>query len=705
MTDTLLTSAGVGRHRPQDIFAPRTARAQERDGLMATSVEVRRRVVQQDSTAAEIGGDLGVRNSDRLASSAGTAPRRESQEHSSVIGIANVSAPSTFGTSAGSGCARWIPGRSLGAGATRGREQSTSDIHHRRSRRVEGLGNENDSQFDELPASRRNSRANEAIVGPMIPATASVPFQRVSLDFSADGGSKEESDVGAVTQQQRRPAPRRPLELLLDEVPHSNSGLSPAVTGPPATGAGRSSCNFISGGKSHPQLSGWVVDEMNRLFGVQSLPTAVRSGGGGGVSNAVQRRQQPQQQQQHQRRPAVDVCHLANDRALREVRDGLPRTGEIPAAPEDEFGRAPPSPAEGEGDSIESVAMAGDGTRHSVMVSPPALCAATEETVRNVRRKGRATLDAREDDTREQLTGIDVAPEDVIENFVAHRHASYANAHSGSPRRAVTVPNAQGIAVDGHGCRRGATEENFDINRVVTMSSKSGAGEVRCRPASARLTVGGLMVEGRPHTIPTGPINEPMSERGSRAISAGGSSLVDFVQPCEQVHKYDQDNGSNRSASDVDPASARSQNEPPECLQLAATPDIDEGRDKEEGSTALPSQPPPPPPLPREEGSVGFEVERGAAKESASVRVTMAGDCSKHLRWRDEHELLGDQEQAGATDDGDMRRPAVGRRDDVGGTVAPPRSEEALLEVFLLLGSVKSIALCGCTSRLERHQL
>ena len=66
-----------------------------------------------------------------------------------------------------------------------------------------------------------------------------------------------------------RPAPRRPLELLLDE------------TSRYATVAGERSRRGLEGGKfggggggssgANPPLSNWVVSEMNRLFGVRSL--------------------------------------------------------------------------------------------------------------------------------------------------------------------------------------------------------------------------------------------------------------------------------------------------------------------------------------------------------------------------------------------------------------------------------------------------
>lgn len=79
-----------------------------------------------------------------------------------------------------------------------------------------------------------------------------------------------------------RPAPRRPLELLLDEVrgPYGTSGVA-------ARGDRRGVGGNAAGSTSKPVLSPWVVDEMNRLFGVRSggttasVATAVASASAG----------------------------------------------------------------------------------------------------------------------------------------------------------------------------------------------------------------------------------------------------------------------------------------------------------------------------------------------------------------------------------------------------------------------------------------
>lgn len=82
--------------------------------------------------------------------------------------------------------------------------------------------------------------------------------------------SQQQKSTGSISGR-RRPAPRRPLELLLDETPGYASYSSAADRrdkfgkGSTAGGATAVTPAGISG---RPPLSAWVVDEMNRLFGV-----------------------------------------------------------------------------------------------------------------------------------------------------------------------------------------------------------------------------------------------------------------------------------------------------------------------------------------------------------------------------------------------------------------------------------------------------
>lgn len=69
----------------------------------------------------------------------------------------------------------------------------------------------------------------------------------------------------AIGSHNSRPAPRRPIELLLDEVrgPYGTSALA-------SRGDRRGVDGNAAGSMSRPALSPWVVDEMNKLFGVRS---------------------------------------------------------------------------------------------------------------------------------------------------------------------------------------------------------------------------------------------------------------------------------------------------------------------------------------------------------------------------------------------------------------------------------------------------
>ncbi|CAM9170084.1 unnamed protein product [Scytosiphon promiscuus] len=92
---------------------------------------------------------------------------------------------------------------------------------------------------------------------------------RAALPYSGNSPLVAVAAAGGVGASggQRRPAPRRPLELLLDET--SRFAAASSGRGQRSTGVGGEAVSRIP----PPPLSTWVVEEMNRLFGVRgALP-------------------------------------------------------------------------------------------------------------------------------------------------------------------------------------------------------------------------------------------------------------------------------------------------------------------------------------------------------------------------------------------------------------------------------------------------
>ena len=94
---------------------------------------------------------------------------------------------------------------------------------------------------------------------------------------------------GAPCVSRRRPTPRRPLELLLDETTRGQlTGRGAATAAMTPAGYGRGAVGSTSTG-----FPTWVVDEMNRLYGARSstalvsaVPTAAAGGDGQDMSSA-----------------------------------------------------------------------------------------------------------------------------------------------------------------------------------------------------------------------------------------------------------------------------------------------------------------------------------------------------------------------------------------------------------------------------------
>lgn len=120
----------------------------------------------------------------------------------------------------------------------------------------------------EVRAPGRRNRPNRELRSPKT-ATTAISGVISAGDF-AHGPEKPLIATAAGLPEARgshnsRPAPRRPLELLLDEV------RGPYGTSAVAEGGGRRGVGGnTAGSMSKPALSPWVVDEMNRLFGVRS---------------------------------------------------------------------------------------------------------------------------------------------------------------------------------------------------------------------------------------------------------------------------------------------------------------------------------------------------------------------------------------------------------------------------------------------------
>lgn len=137
-----------------------------------------------------------------------------------------------------------------------------------------GQGEEEEEENEHRTSSPPMTVGNLTRAACPLPATASEPpWGRTQpgsgvgadvvgggVDAGSPGGGGAFGGEGVAGR--RRPAPRRPLELLLDESSRFAATASDNRGQP--------------GGRVAPPLSTWVVDEMNRLFGV-----------GGGVNNGL----------------------------------------------------------------------------------------------------------------------------------------------------------------------------------------------------------------------------------------------------------------------------------------------------------------------------------------------------------------------------------------------------------------------------------
>lgn len=196
------------------------------------------------------------------------------------------------------GSSRWMGNRSVGAGAHVRGDLILGESYGSGSSGMRWLESENDDGMKvTLPTRHRHDGASllgagATSAGAAVLDTTPIPASRAaaavySQSIGDDVGSPQGSGSGrdGVQQRRRRPAPRRPLELLLDEMPNhkrtfagsggpaAQNGLR-AVTGEGDLGAVLANASRDGNRTNHPQLSAWIVDEMNRLFGVRSAPAS-----------------------------------------------------------------------------------------------------------------------------------------------------------------------------------------------------------------------------------------------------------------------------------------------------------------------------------------------------------------------------------------------------------------------------------------------
>ncbi|CAN0368161.1 unnamed protein product, partial [Ectocarpus sp. 12 AP-2014] len=147
-------------------------------------------------------------------------------------------------------------------------------------RRSFGNGEEAEEKNEHRTSSPPMTVGNLTQAVCLLPAAASgPPWGRIKpgsgVDAGVDGGSPGGGGDfgGGGGAGRRRPAPRRPLELLLDETSRF------AATASENRGQ--------RGGGVAPPLSTWVVDEMNRLFGADGSVNKGLAVAGGGSSAVI----------------------------------------------------------------------------------------------------------------------------------------------------------------------------------------------------------------------------------------------------------------------------------------------------------------------------------------------------------------------------------------------------------------------------------